>query len=61
MEPITENLAGSPEQLDSWRKSLPAAALRWLVSAYSSHKEQETAQQQQEESMLQRVRELLVS
>ncbi|KAJ8280119.1 hypothetical protein GJAV_G00050750 [Gymnothorax javanicus] len=60
VEPITAKLAGSPEQLACWSKSLPAAALRWLISAYSSWKEQEKAAQLQEESMLQRARELLV-
>ncbi|KAG5837485.1 hypothetical protein ANANG_G00239760 [Anguilla anguilla] len=59
VEPITDKLAGSPEQLASWTKSLPTAALRWLISAYTSHKEQEKAMRQEEESMLGRVKELL--
>ncbi|XP_035242197.1 nucleolar pre-ribosomal-associated protein 1 [Anguilla anguilla] len=59
VEPITDKLASSPEQLASWTKSLPTAALRWLISAYSTHKEQEKAMRQEEESMLGRVKELL--
>ncbi|KAJ8256698.1 hypothetical protein COCON_G00188500 [Conger conger] len=57
VDPISDTLAGYPEELGSWRKALPSAALQWLISVYRSHKEQETALQ--EESMLQRVRELL--
>ncbi|KAJ8368561.1 hypothetical protein SKAU_G00085890 [Synaphobranchus kaupii] len=59
VESITDKLADSPEELASWTKSLPTAALRWLISAYSSYKEQEKALQQEEESILQRVKGLL--
>ncbi|KAG7471205.1 hypothetical protein MATL_G00121940 [Megalops atlanticus] len=61
VDSISDKLADSPEELASWRKSLLNAALRWLITAYSSCKEQEQAAQQKEESMLQRLQGLLTS
>ncbi|KAJ8391476.1 hypothetical protein AAFF_G00089500 [Aldrovandia affinis] len=61
VDSISDKLVDSPDELASWRKSLLAAALRWLINAYSSCKEQENAPQQQEESMLLRLKGLLTS
>ncbi|KAL2096575.1 hypothetical protein ACEWY4_008723 [Coilia grayii] len=52
---ISAKLDDSPEQTESWRKSQLSAALRWLVAAYSSCKEQESARLDQEEAMLKRL------
>ncbi|KAG9348441.1 hypothetical protein JZ751_002176, partial [Albula glossodonta] len=61
VDSISDKLENASEELASWRKSVLTAALRWLINTYSSCKELEKAVQQEEEDMLQRVKELLTS
>lgn len=57
MSSISDVLAGSPEQVASWRKTLLSSALQWLSARFRSAKERE---QDGEAAMLLRVQELLV-
>ncbi|KAB5535628.1 hypothetical protein PHYPO_G00120070 [Pangasianodon hypophthalmus] len=54
---ITEKLACTPEQIQ-WRKSLLTSALRWLTATYKEHKKPLV---KTEETMLQRLKTLLIS
>lgn len=54
---ICEKLSDSSEELSQWRKSLLSAALRWLAAVY---KEQKDPQSHHEETMLTRLKSLLV-
>ncbi|XP_048837200.1 nucleolar pre-ribosomal-associated protein 1 [Brienomyrus brachyistius] len=56
---ISNMLAGSPEQLASWRKTLLSSALQWLIATFRSAKERE--EDEEEAAMLLRVQELLTS
>ncbi|XP_023681933.2 nucleolar pre-ribosomal-associated protein 1 isoform X1 [Paramormyrops kingsleyae] len=56
---ISDMLAGSPEQVASWRKTLLSSALQWLSARFRSAKERE--QDGEEAAMLLRVQELLTS
>ncbi|XP_029302759.1 nucleolar pre-ribosomal-associated protein 1 isoform X2 [Cottoperca gobio] len=58
---ITEKLADCPEEQDTWRKSVTAAALKCLTAAYSHYKDQATARSEQEQSILERLQGLLTS
>ncbi|XP_041920011.1 nucleolar pre-ribosomal-associated protein 1 isoform X1 [Alosa sapidissima] len=58
---ISAKLEDSPEALESWRKSQLRAALRWLIASYSSCKEMESANLDQEEAILQRLEGLVMS
>ncbi|ROL44240.1 Nucleolar pre-ribosomal-associated protein 1 [Anabarilius grahami] len=54
---ICEKLSDSSEELSQWRKSLLSAALRWLAAVY---KEQKDPQSHHEETMLTRLKSLLI-
>ncbi|XP_048016358.1 LOW QUALITY PROTEIN: nucleolar pre-ribosomal-associated protein 1 [Megalobrama amblycephala] len=54
---ICEKLSDSSEELSQWRKSLLSAALCWLAAVY---KEQKDPQSHHEETMLTRLKSLLI-
>uniref|UniRef100_A0A674JXR4 URB1 ribosome biogenesis homolog n=1 Tax=Terrapene triunguis TaxID=2587831 RepID=A0A674JXR4_9SAUR len=56
---ISRALENSAEELHSWKKSLLAACIKWLITTYNISKDQEN-NQGTESSMLLRLEELLV-
>ncbi|XP_031719530.1 nucleolar pre-ribosomal-associated protein 1 isoform X1 [Anarrhichthys ocellatus] len=58
---ITEKLADCPEEQETWRKSVTAAALKCLIAAFSHSRDQTTSWSQQEQSILERLQGLLTS
>ncbi|KAM4627721.1 nucleolar pre-ribosomal-associated protein 1 [Polymixia lowei] len=56
---VNEKLADCPEEQETWRKSVVAAALKWIISSYSHSKDQTSAPSAQEESILERLQQLL--
>ncbi|GLD53499.1 nucleolar pre-ribosomal-associated protein 1 [Lates japonicus] len=61
VEVITENLADCPEEQETWRKSVTAAAFKCLIASYSHSKDQATSPSEQEQSILERLQRLLTS
>ncbi|KAK5868904.1 hypothetical protein PBY51_009879 [Eleginops maclovinus] len=61
VDAVTEKLTGCPEEQDTWRKSVTAAALECLIASYSHSKDQATARLEQEHSILERLQGLLTS
>uniref|UniRef100_A0A8D0DA07 URB1 ribosome biogenesis homolog n=1 Tax=Sander lucioperca TaxID=283035 RepID=A0A8D0DA07_SANLU len=57
---ITEKLADCPDEQETWRKSVTAAAFKCLTAAYSHSKNQTTSRSEQEHSILERLQGLLV-
>ncbi len=57
---ITEKLADSPEEQETWRKSVTTAAIKCLIAAYCHSKDQATSHLEQEKSILERLQRLLV-
>uniref|UniRef100_A0A8K9WWA8 Nucleolar pre-ribosomal-associated protein 1 C-terminal domain-containing protein n=1 Tax=Oncorhynchus mykiss TaxID=8022 RepID=A0A8K9WWA8_ONCMY len=60
VDPISAVLSVCPEELELWRTSVLSAALRWLSSSYGHNRDQNTAPLAQEDSILNRLTELLV-
>ncbi|XP_068601520.1 nucleolar pre-ribosomal-associated protein 1 [Brachionichthys hirsutus] len=58
---ITEKLSDSPQEQETWRKFTATAALRCLAAAYSHFRDQDTAQAEQEKSLLERLQQFLTS
>uniref|UniRef100_A0A8C9ZQ89 URB1 ribosome biogenesis homolog n=1 Tax=Sander lucioperca TaxID=283035 RepID=A0A8C9ZQ89_SANLU len=58
---ITEKLADCPDEQETWRKSVTAAAFKCLTAAYSHSKNQTTSRSEQEHSILERLQGLLVA
>ncbi|XP_032363230.1 nucleolar pre-ribosomal-associated protein 1 [Etheostoma spectabile] len=58
---ITEKLADCPDEQETWRKSVTAAAFKCLAAAYSHSKNQSTSWSEQEHSILERLQGLLKS
>uniref|UniRef100_A0A3Q3NMD9 URB1 ribosome biogenesis homolog n=1 Tax=Labrus bergylta TaxID=56723 RepID=A0A3Q3NMD9_9LABR len=58
---ITEKLSECPEEKDTWRKSVTSAAIKCLISAYSRSKEQTSSLSEQEQAILGKLQELLLS
>ncbi|KAM3874727.1 nucleolar pre-ribosomal-associated protein 1-like [Diretmus argenteus] len=54
---VTETLADCPEERETWRKSVVTAALKWLISSYSTSRDQAAAPSA-EENILQRLQRL---
>uniref|UniRef100_A0A8K9WXR5 URB1 ribosome biogenesis homolog n=1 Tax=Oncorhynchus mykiss TaxID=8022 RepID=A0A8K9WXR5_ONCMY len=61
VDPISAVLSVCPEELELWRTSVLSAALRWLSSSYGHNRDQNTAPLAQEDSILNRLTELLVA
>ncbi|XP_070983221.1 nucleolar pre-ribosomal-associated protein 1 isoform X1 [Oncorhynchus clarkii lewisi] len=59
VDPISAVLSVCPEELELWRTSVLSAALRWLSSSYGHNRDQNTAPLTQEDSILNRLTELL--
>uniref|UniRef100_A0A8C9ZT80 URB1 ribosome biogenesis homolog n=1 Tax=Sander lucioperca TaxID=283035 RepID=A0A8C9ZT80_SANLU len=57
---ITEKLADCPDEQETWRKSVTAAAFKCLTAAYSHSKNQTTSRSEQEHSILERLQGLLI-
>ena len=57
---VSEKLDACPEEQEPWRKSVIAAAVKWLISSYNYSKIQDTAPSAQEESVLHRLQTILV-
>ncbi|XP_070685256.1 nucleolar pre-ribosomal-associated protein 1 [Pempheris klunzingeri] len=57
---INEKLADCPEEQESWRKSVTTAALKCLIATYSHTKDQASSSEQ-EQSILERLQQLLTS
>uniref|UniRef100_A0A3B4ZN57 URB1 ribosome biogenesis homolog n=1 Tax=Stegastes partitus TaxID=144197 RepID=A0A3B4ZN57_9TELE len=57
---ITEKLADCPEEQEKWKKSLATAALKFLIASYSHSKDQAASPSDQEQSILNRLQQLLV-
>ncbi|XP_026153088.1 nucleolar pre-ribosomal-associated protein 1 [Mastacembelus armatus] len=58
---ITEKLIDCPEEQETWRKSVITAALKCLIASYSRSKDQATSPSEQEQSILERLQQLLTS
>uniref|UniRef100_A0A3B4ZNL1 URB1 ribosome biogenesis homolog n=1 Tax=Stegastes partitus TaxID=144197 RepID=A0A3B4ZNL1_9TELE len=58
---ITEKLADCPEEQEKWKKSLATAALKFLIASYSHSKDQAASPSDQEQSILNRLQQLLVA
>ncbi|XP_056139099.1 nucleolar pre-ribosomal-associated protein 1 [Lampris incognitus] len=56
---VGEKLTDFPEEQKTWRKSVVTAALKWLTSSYSHFKDYVNAPSAQEESILERVQNIL--
>ncbi|XP_056466290.1 nucleolar pre-ribosomal-associated protein 1 [Gadus chalcogrammus] len=52
---VKDKLSESPEEQESWRKSVVVSSLRWLVSAYSRAKQQPEPPCSQEQNILERL------
>uniref|UniRef100_A0A8C5F3U5 Nucleolar pre-ribosomal-associated protein 1 n=1 Tax=Gadus morhua TaxID=8049 RepID=A0A8C5F3U5_GADMO len=52
---VKDKLSESPEEQESWRKSVVLSSLRWLVSAYSRAKQQPEPPCSQEQNILERL------
>ncbi|XP_035477550.2 nucleolar pre-ribosomal-associated protein 1 isoform X1 [Scophthalmus maximus] len=61
VEVLTEKLADCPEDLENWRRSVTAAALKCLITSYSHCKDQAASPSEQEQSILERLQRLLTS
>ncbi|XP_039986899.1 nucleolar pre-ribosomal-associated protein 1 [Xiphias gladius] len=61
VEVINEKLADCPEEQETWRKSVTAAALKCLITSYSHSKDQATSPSEQEQSILEKLHRLLTS
>lgn len=57
---ISEKLADFPDEQETWRKSVTASALKCLIASYSGSKDQATCPSEQEQSILERLQQLLV-
>lgn len=57
---ITEKLADYPEELETWRKAIMAAALLCLKVSYSQSKDPSASLLEQEQSVLETLQKLLV-
>uniref|UniRef100_A0A8D3C091 Nucleolar pre-ribosomal-associated protein 1 n=1 Tax=Scophthalmus maximus TaxID=52904 RepID=A0A8D3C091_SCOMX len=55
VEVLTEKLADCPEDLENWRRSVTAAALKCLITSYSHCKDQAASPSEQEQSILERL------
>ncbi|TDH14693.1 hypothetical protein EPR50_G00022920 [Perca flavescens] len=58
---ITAKLADCPDEQETWRKSVTAAAFKCLTAAYSHSKSQTTSLSEQEHGILERLQGLLKS
>ena len=61
MDVVKDKLSESPEEQESWRKSVVLSSLRWLVSAYSRAKQQPEPPCSQEQNILERLLKHLVT
>ncbi|XP_029923746.1 nucleolar pre-ribosomal-associated protein 1 isoform X2 [Myripristis murdjan] len=59
VDAVSEKLADRPEEQETWRKSVVAAALKWLISSYGRSRDQAASPSAQEESVLLRLQKLL--
>uniref|UniRef100_A0A667Y0W1 URB1 ribosome biogenesis homolog n=1 Tax=Myripristis murdjan TaxID=586833 RepID=A0A667Y0W1_9TELE len=57
---LQRKLADRPEEQETWRKSVVAAALKWLISSYGRSRDQAASPSAQEESVLLRLQKLLI-
>uniref|UniRef100_A0A3Q1CDU5 URB1 ribosome biogenesis homolog n=1 Tax=Amphiprion ocellaris TaxID=80972 RepID=A0A3Q1CDU5_AMPOC len=57
---ITEKLADCPEEQEKWKKSVATAALKCLITSYSHSKDQATSPTDQEQSILDRMKQQLL-
>ncbi|XP_023118676.2 nucleolar pre-ribosomal-associated protein 1 isoform X2 [Amphiprion ocellaris] len=58
---ITEKLADCPEEQEKWKKSVATAALKCLITSYSHSKDQATSPTDQEQSILDRMKQQLLT
>ncbi|XP_030601182.1 nucleolar pre-ribosomal-associated protein 1 [Archocentrus centrarchus] len=58
---ISEKLAECPEEQEKWRKSVAAAAIKYLTASYSRFKEPAASPSEQEQSLLKRLQRVLTS
>ena len=61
MDVVKDKLSESPEEQESWRKSVVMSSLRWLVSSYSRSKQQPEPPCSQEQNILGRLLKHLVT
>lgn len=60
MDVITDKLVDYPEELEKWRKSVSIAALKCLTASFCGSKDPSAAATEQEHSVLQTLKQLLV-
>ena len=60
MDVITEKLTDLPEEQETWRKSVTTAAIKCLIASYSHYKDPAASPSEQESSILERLKGLLV-
>lgn len=61
VDAVTDKLTtGTPEERDSWRKSVLNAALKWLISSFCQWKERVNAPADQEDAVLNRLAGMLI-